>query len=200
MKLLWMDWTLWKPLWVCIENKFSFMVTLKYWAIIDFKTGHVISSSNTILYFQQRSSRFGCSVNIYVLFYLPPSSLQVSSFQVERSTGTARAWAAWPADRAGRSSRRRFPVSTTAKRKWRAQSALISFVTCRSVCRGSLSCILRRKTRSKQSLTTALLQLKARILPYLLRLTLHRQCQRPTAQHPLNRLPLQPRLLFSEFS
>lgn len=106
--------------------------------------------------------------------------LQVWSYRMETSTGTAHVWVAWPVDRVAPSSRRPFPVSTTAKRRWKAQSASSTSATCRSVCRGTPSFIPRRKTKSKRSPTLVLL--------HLLKVTIHRQPQHPsllrlTAQH-----------------
>lgn len=44
------------------------------------------------------------------------------SCQMETSTGTAHAWVAWPVVHVAPNSKRRFPASTIAKRRWRAQS------------------------------------------------------------------------------
>lgn len=100
---------------------------------------------------------------------------------METSTGTARAWAAWPVDRAALSSKRPFPASTTVRRRWRAQSASSTSVTCRSACRGILSSILRRKTkraRPKQSPTLVLPLLhRLRALPYHLKWVLPQPLQ-----------------------
>ena len=60
------------------------------------------------------------------------------------STGTARAWGAWPVGPVVSSSRRPSPVSTTAVKKLRVLSVSTISGTCRSACRNTLSFIPRR--------------------------------------------------------
>lgn len=73
--------------------------------------------------------------------------LQVWSCQMETSTGTVLVWAAWPAGRVALSSKRPFPASTTARKRWRAPSASTTSATCKSACRGTQSSILRMTRR-----------------------------------------------------
>lgn len=96
---------------------------------------------------------------------------------METSTGTARAWAAWPVDHVALSSKRPFPASTIVRRRWRAQSASTTSVTCRSACRGTLSSILRKKIKRAHPKQSPTLVLSLRALPYPLKLTLSQQLQ-----------------------
>lgn len=136
--------------------------------------------------------------------------LQVWSFQMETSTGTARAWAAWPADLVALSSKRPFPVSTIARKRSRAQSASTTSVICRSACRGTQSSILRRKI--KQSPTLVLPPTPPpRALPYHLKLTLPQPlqnlsrlshltaCHLQTTRLPAKLTHFSSRLLISEY-
>lgn len=64
-----------------------------------------------------------------------------------RSTGTAPVWEGWPAVPVEHRLRRPSPVSTTARRRWRAQSAWSNSGACRSVCRDTQNSTPRRMTR-----------------------------------------------------